>query len=855
MWQVVRHRYAKAGGKPTRLGRLALHVATAADLVWSALLVRIQHARRNGMKTGTGMWKGLGLDARFVGRSLLRSPGYAATAVLVLAAAVAVNTSVFSFVRGTLLRAPTYPEPERVVAVWGSNAVDGQLRDVVSGPNYLDMARETTTLDALAALHSDGAVLLEDGRPNELQALAVSVDFFRVVPVAPARGRLFDDRDRMSGGGAVALVSWAFWRDALGSHPEVVGSALPINGEPHVIVGVLPEDFEFLVPAPIWLPLRDDVLAADGRGNIHYHLFGRLRPGTTAQDATADLTAVQRRIALEYPGYANWTVRVEPLSGVVVEAVRNPIWFVTAAVCMVLLVALVNLATLFRIRTLGRGGELGIRLALGAGWVRVARVLALEAVALAGAGAAVGLLAAPYLLARIRDMVPLWIPIPDSAVRVPALRAMLDPWVAAVAVGLTVAGALALTAPGLVAALRQGGLARRGRDISGMRGTRWLVAVELCLATVLCLGAGLTTRSAAKLLATDVGIRDEGLLQMWVGDVWERPVEDQVTFFRQVAERVEAVPGVESAALIDYVPFKGEDDFARVYFLDQQFQPVNDLREEWRRVTEGLFETAGMPMVRGRSFDADDFRGVPRVAVVNEAFAAKHYPRGDAVGAFLSTHNQAYRDLRIVGVVGDVLSRGPQAPATPILYVPYQGDPRGTMGFYVRVAGRPMAYVDAVREAVWSVDPTTPMTDIAPMTELVGQWVAIPRAVRTLVAGLAGLALVLAVLGVFGVVSYAVRRRTAEFGVRLALGASPLRLGAGVLIGVAPLVATGVGAGLVLGVASARMAGALIFDVPPADPASLAAAVAAMLGAALLAAWLPLRRVGRIDPTEAMRVE
>ncbi len=426
---------------------------------------------------------------------------------------------------------------------------------------------------------------------------------------------------------------------------------------------------------------------------------------------------------------------------------------------------------------------------------------------------------------------------------------------AVVTAAMAVLGALALTAPGLAAAVRRRRAAWGGRS-RGVRGIRWLVAAELALATVLLVGAGLTTRSAEKLLGTDVGLRDEGLLTLWFGDAWGMPAPEMVSYYRQVVQAVEEVPGVTSAAVIDYIPFEGEDDFEGIEFLDRELQPTEHVREEWRRVTEGVFETAGMKVVEGRSFAFADFEGTPRAAVVNESFARKHYPDGHAIGRFFNTGNDHYQNLEIVGVVADVRSLGPASPAPPMLYVPNQGDPRGTVGMYVRTAsGSPMAVVEAVREAIWSVDPSQPIARIFAMSDVVAQWVAIPRAVRTLVSGLAALALLLAGVGVFGVVAYAVRTRTAEMGVRLALGASPDRLTREIIAHAVPMVVLGVGAGLGAGYLAARGARAVLFGVEPLDPLSLGVAVLAMAAAALLATYLPARRIARIDPTAAIRSE
>jgi hypothetical protein len=262
-----------------------------------------------------------------------------------------------------------------------------------------------------------------------------------------------------------------------------------------------------------------------------------------------------------------------------------------------------------------------------------------------------------------------------------------------------------------------------------------------------------------------------------------------------------------------------------------------------------------MRMLAGRSFEPTDFEGVPRVAVVNEAFVRKHYRDGAAVGAYLSTANPAYQELEVVGVVSDLRSLGPWASPPVTLYVPNQGDPRGTMGLYFRVAGDPMALIPRVRAVIWSVDPSQPIADMRPMTDVVGAWVAIPRLTRTLVSALAGLSLLLAAVGVFGVVAYAVRSRRAELGVRLALGASPDRLQVHVAAAVIPVALLGIAAGLASGVLGARTAGALLYGVSPFDPVALTGAVSVMVGAVVLAIWLPARRVGRIDAVEAIRTE
>jgi predicted permease len=845
MLTVARFRWQAAGGAARARLVVVADLALGAVGVWTDRLGSSTTRVRGGWPT----------DARFVVRSLWRSRGYTATTMAVLACSVAAAATVFSFVRGTLLNDPPYPEPERVMVVWGSNVDDGQLRDVISGPAFIELQRQASGFDLIAAFHRGAAYLLVDERPVVVDALEVSADFFRVLDVQPALGRLLGEEDRMSGAAATVVVTDRFWRDHLDGHPEAIGTSLPFEGESRTVVGVLPEGFEFVAPAPLFIPLRDDVLAADHPGHIHYNVLARLEPGVGLADTSAGLARAAERFRDVYPGFEGWSFRAEPLHEIAVASVRPVILTLAATVSLVLLVALVNLATLFRIRTLARRDELAVRMALGAGWARVARILTLETLLLAAGGAALGLAAAPFLLARVSEMVPEWIAIPESASRLPVLRGVFDPAVASMAFAAAVLGTLALTVPNLLSVGGARGLGPGHRALGGLRGTRLLVGAEVAVATALCVGAGLLVRSADHLLSVDVGLEHDGLLTFYHGDVWGAVAADRTTYFRGTVQAVEALPGVLGVGVIDYVDFQAEDDFARIYVLDRSLQPTRDMREEWRRVDNGLFDAAGMRVLSGRAFEPDDFFGRPRAAVVNEAFAKKHWPGRSAVGAFLSTHDAAYRDLEVVGVVADVRSLGPAAAPPPMLYVPLQGNPRGTMGMYVRVAGDPMSHAPALREAIWSVDSSQPITSVWPMTAFVETWVAVPKAARALVLSLATLALLLAALGVFGVVSYVVRTRRSELGVRLALGATPHRLQRDQMRTMLVVVVAALGVGLAGGVLAARGARGMLYGVSPLDPPSVAFTILVMAAAALLASYLPARRVGGIDPTEAMRAE
>jgi len=846
MREVALYRWRRSGGGIRATVSGALDLAAGAAGVWIDQMER----------TTMGMGRGWILDTRFVARSLRRSPGYALTTVVVLACAVAANATVFSYVRGTLMYEAPYPDPASVMMVWGSNLERGQLRDVIAGPSYVDLQERLGTLNPVAAFHTGATYLMVEGRPEVYDANEVTFDFFGVLGVEPHLGRLFDERDRWSGAAETVVVTHGFWLNALGADPDAVGRVLFFEGQPRTVIGILPEGFDFLSPAPLYIPLRDDVLASQPPGNIHYNVLGRLVRGATVADANREAASVVDVIEERYAEFEGWSFLVEPLHEVSVLAVRPVILALAAAAGLVLLVGLLNLAMLFRIRGFARGAEVHVRAALGAGRTRIARIFLLETVGLALTGALLGLLGAPFLLSRVGELVPLWIQIPDSAALVPVLRARMDPLVASACLGGSVLGSALLTLLSFRTTLPKPGAAAHGRSVHpGFRGARLLVGVEVAVATTLCIGAALALRSTARLLSTDVGIEPEHVLTMYVGDAWGLDAESRTSYFRQVVDEVERVPGVRRAGVTGYIDFRAEDDFAGIYLLDRDHEVVSTTREEWRRVDEGLFEAVGIETIRGRAFESTDFAGPPRVAVVNRAFADKHYTTEDVIGSLVSTHNERYRELSIVGVVGDVRSLGPAAAPPPMLYVPYQGDPRGTQGLHVRTEGDPSALVDDVRAAIWSVDPSQPIDDVSTMAELVESWVAIPRASRALVAALASLAWLLSALGVFGVVAYAVRTRRSELGVRLALGASPGRLEADQLRVVAPVVALGVGIGAIVGLGGARAAASLLYGVSPLDPVAVLGALGVMTAATGLATYLPARRAGRVDPREVMLVD
>jgi predicted permease len=802
-------------------------------------------------------WRGLGIDVRLVTRGLRRAPGFALTAILVLAVTVAVNSAVFAFVRGTLLQAPPYRSPDRLVLAWGSNPVNGQLRDVISGSNFIDLRERASTLAPLAAFHEDDVAVMRDGRPLVVTALEVTVDFLQVLGVTPLLGSDFGPHDRISGARPAALVAHGFWQDALGGRTDLVGSTIEVDGRMTTIIGVLPEGFRFAGTSSLYIPLRDDELKAEDRTHHHYHLVGRLRPGASAGAATRELSGILAGIAAQDPRLTGWSVLVEPMMAVTVEAVRPALWLIAGAVLLVFVVAVVNLGMLFRVRTLERIGELAMRSALGAPPSRIVGTILTEALGLSALGGAIGLVLAPIALDLLSSIAPPRVLIPHSAAAIPVLRATLEPGLLATAFAGALVAGLLLSMPSLATSIRvAAGLSawRSGDRITGAYGSRWLIGAEIALATLLCVAAGLTMRSVDYLASRDMGVETNGVLTTYVGDVEDRPIPERAEYFRQVIAAVEAIPGVVRAGTNDYRPFEGEDDFKGLRFRDRPVPPPGQApREEWRRVSEGYFAAAGMRVVRGRGFLPEDFLTTPRAVVINRAFAAKYYPDRDPIGRRLMVGEPGYTDVAIVGVVADVLSRGPMEPPPPVLYAPYQASPRGHVALFARVAGDPMMFATAVRDAIWSVDSRQPVLPVIPFEEVVRRSMAIPTMMSQIVGAMAMVALMLSSLGLVGVVGFAVRSRFREFGVRMVLGASPNRLTLGVIGGLAPVVVLALVSGAVAAYVGLGGLRALLHGVAPTDPLSFAAAIGLVAGVSLGAIWLPARRVATIDPARVIQ--
>jgi predicted permease len=725
----------------------------------------------------------------------------------------------------------------------------------------------------MAALKPDDLVLIEEGRPTVVPTLTVTWEFFNVLGVNADLGRTFAPGDGVSGSESVVVITDAAWRSRFAASPEVVGRRLATNHGFVTVVGVLPRDFEFAAQAEMFVPLHDDVLATYDRTSYNYWLVGLLRAGATIEQANEDLEAVMRQIRDEDPRLSGWSVTVEALDEAATEAVRPVLIALAVAVGVLVLMAAANIAGLFLIHATSLRPQVAIEAALGAGHWRIARRLATEAVVVATLGGAAGALATVTGLRWLPAVVPPFVPIPGSAAQVVSFRAGFDVRVAAFALAATLLAAVAGAVPAVLAGMAgnvAGPLRSSDRSRTASAAVRraqdTLVAAQIAFATFLLVGGLLAVGTVRNLLAVDTGLRPGGVLVLYAGDLDDAESAGRALYFRRLLDRIQEVPGVITAGVNDYVPLQAEDDFEGISFLDRPPPPPGQgVREEWRRVSEGYFDAAGIEVVAGRGLRRSDFGEAPTVALVNESFVRRHFPDrpagpdgadgpdGKVLGARILIHERDYGEAVIVGVVRDVLRRGLREAAPPVLYVPYDRHPRPNMAVFVRTAGAPEFFLEAVREAIWSVDPNQPIDRVATMEGVVSTAIGVPRLAMRVLLGLAATAVVLAGLGIFGVLAYAVRSRGAEFGVRMALGATAATLQRMVVVRGLMLWLAGAAAGLGLALLAARAADALLFGIGATDGAIVLSVAVVLLGVAALASWLPTRRIGRIDPGGALR--
>jgi putative ABC transport system permease protein len=809
-------------------------------------------------------------DWRFGARMVWKNPGFAAVAVLTLALGIGGTTAVFSVVNAVLLRPLPFPAPHRLVALGQTEASDREHLSQFSFHNFADLRDQTTSFERLAAYYNNSLTLTGQGEAVRLRGVVATADLFPLLGAAPARGRtFFPDEDHPGGGaqGYPAILSWDCWQEHFGGDPQVIGRSITLDGNAYTVVGVMPASFAFPVQAQapeVWIsPARDAERQGEdaimvARGYHAWRVVGRLKRGATVGQAQAEADVVASHLAATFTAAdKDMGIKVMPLLESLVGNLRLTLLLLLGVVGVVLLIACANVANLLLERAVSRRREITLRLALGASRWRIARQLVTENLMLALAAGALGSLLAVAGTSLMVSLSPAgFTRITETHLdaRVLGFTALVS-LLTGVLFGL--APAFGVSRLRLAESLKEGGRTGAGGVRAGH--TRHLLVVaEVALALVLLVGAGLLVRTLVQLQHVPLGFDPRNTLTMTVAKSPGGGPAQNGEFFRQLTERLRALPGVASASVTWQLPLSGASAATSLGIEGQPNEPGSLPMGVIHAAGPGYFRTMGIPLVRGRDFtDHDNLQSAP-VVIVNETLARRFFPGGDAIGKHITpgfSTTGEYNTREIVGVVGDVKHRGLRGGAVPEFYFAQAQMPLSSLTLVVRTVGDPHALVGAVRHEVHAMDANAPVFGVLTAQQYLSRSVASTRFDMSLLAVFAAVALVLTVVGLYGVISYSVSQSTREIGIRIALGAQggdALRLvmGQGML-----LTLTGVVLGLAAAAALTRVMTSLLFGVAATDPATMAGVTLLLLAVAALACYVPARRATRVDPIVALRYE
>ena len=778
--------------------------------------------------------------------------------------AIGVNTTIFSVVNAVLLKALPFKEPQQLVSVHNNPAAEGLPG--IAAYQYLAWKEKSTTLEDVAAFSDNSFNLTGNSEPERISCAQVTASLFTTLGVQPIRGRVFLPEEDTKGRNNVAIVSEGFWQRRHGGDEAILQTTLTLDNKPYLIVGVMPSGFRFPGEFDVWLPL-----ALDPYREVHGEFFslvevvGRLKPGANPQSAQAELSLIARQASEQGKDepLPLSVVEVAPLQKQLVSGVRLTVLVLWGAVGLVMLLACVNVASLMISRTLARQREMAVRAAVGARRWQLIRQLLSESVVIGIAGGALGLLIAVWGTRAIASLVPEGFT--TSVYDLNNIR--LDWRVFAFTLGLSfltgivfgLAPALTASKPDLNKALRTS--KSYGLMSFGLRSFRgWLVVAELALAVVLLLGAGLLVRSFNKLMAIDLGFDRNNVLTTRINLPRSKYTEDPQTlaFHQQLLQRVKSLPGVESAGTINHTPLTG---FGMIVFTEIEGVPPPDTKKDdpigVGSVSPEYFQAMKIPLLSGRVYDERDGADKQKVAIVNEAFARRYFPKGDVLGKRVGfgCPETAGVCRTIVGVVGNVRQESLTDDVFAELYVPFTQMPMNGMTLVVRTTSDPLSLASAVRNEVLGVDKNQPIFDVKTLDQRVNDSVAVSRSLMLLFSAFALLALVLGAVGIYGIVSYSVTQRTHEIGIRMALGAragNVLRL---IMKNGLTLVLTGIVIGIAGALALTRFLTTLLFGVTPTDTATFVIVSAIFFVIAVIASLIPAVRATRVDPLVALRYE
>jgi predicted permease len=806
-------------------------------------------------------------DIRYALRVLAKSPGFTAIAILTLALGIGANTALFSVVNGVLLNPLPFPDPDKLVALYSKTDTFNQSS--ITYLNYLDWQKNNHSFSSLCAFRSENYNLTGAGEPERLHAHMVSAEFFPMLGLQPIAGRTFRQEEDQPGASAVAVISEALWKRRFASSTDVIGKGITLNGVAHTVVGITSGRIPGLSLTDVFVPIGQwtDPTFRDRRISMGMFANGRLKPGVTIEQARADMNLVANNLALAYPESNKGSgVALVALKTDVVGDVRGILLVLLGAVSFVLLIACANVANLLLARSTGRAREFAIRSALGASSARVIRQLLTESVMLGIAGGAIGIVLAKFgtnaILAVLSDLLPR------------ADEVGLDYRVLLFTAGISIltgvvfglVPALKLLRPDVNETLKEG-----SRGSSGKRhGTqRALVAVEMALAIVLLIGAGLMIRSLARLWAINPGFDPQNVLTYNVSLTSSQNVSagQLRSNYRETMRQFQALPGIAAVSMVGgSLPMTGDSEVP--FWLEGQPKPANQQDMPFALfylVTPRYLQAMHIPIQSGRFLNERDDEHAPAVVVIDSSFARKFFPNQDPIGKHL---NLGLLDIQpeIIGVVGHVEHWGLGAKASgniqsqiyvPVWQVPDRFWPLLANGsqYVARTNSAPMGIVDEIRRAVGKVDSTAVLYEVRPLQEIVATSVAKQRMAMLLLSAFSTLALLLSAVGIYGVISYLASQRTHEIGIRVALGASRgdvlrLVLGEGMRIA---LIGVSVGVAAALGLT--RLLTQIIYGVSANDPLTFVGVAILLAAVALLACYIPARRAMRVDPMIVLRYE
>ena len=802
-----------------------------------------------------------GSDVRLSCRTLLKSRGFTIVALLTIALTVGASTAIFSVLDGVLLRPMDYSEPERIVLVWGVEFRNHNFRGQVSTTDIDDLRKQNNVFEAIANFADWTPTLSSTGEAERIYGTQVGDGFFQILRAKPLKGRFFSPEEQVEGKDNVVILSYGLWQRKFAGDPDIVGKTITLGTIPHVIVGVLPQDFPALPSTlveggDLYRPVAEAPLDAE-RASRHLRAIARLRPGVTLNQAQTQLDLISHSLSSAYPREnTDFGFRAVSLKDDTVADLRPLTLIIFTAVCLLQLIACVNVANLMLTRTTTKQKEFSIRAALGASRSRIYAQILTESLVLACAGGLLGLLAAFWSLSALR---------PWASQLHPGLTAISVNWqVIAFSIALSLFTAVLFgIAPAIQAARPaiQKFLQQNARGVfSGQTKIRnFFIISQVAMALVLLVAAGLLVKSFVRLTHVDPGFETHQriALNVWVPFRRYKEPAKAEAFYQQLLSRVRELPGVQSAALTQNPPLENFD--GRIIEVEgQTFAPGHLPQVEAYFTTPEYLATMGIPLREGRSIEEKDNRESVPVVLVSETLAKKLWPAENPIGKrikFPGTKESPENWRTVVGTVSDVKHFGLDKEAPPEIYIPFKQRPLTWMTLIVHASGDPFALVAPIRHEIRTLDPDVAAFQVVALDDVITESVAVRKASVWLVTAFGSAALLLGMVGIFGVLSYNVSRRIQEFGVRLALGAQRSNIIHNVLQQGLQVTLIGIVTGAVIGIGLTPFMSRLLFQVAPLDIYVFSGAIVLMMVSALCALYIPAHRASRVEPITALRTE